>query len=150
MIEVFEARNPYIKINLNTIDPSIYYDRLAMSMAGSAGPDVFYLHDSKAAPYHYRGYTLDLEPFIAESGIERHDLWPAQIEAMSLDGNLHGLPFDMSVIALYYNERVFNEAGVGYPSSEWTWDNLFEAGRKFATGNNEEQNIGTSEPAKRR
>lgn len=131
VIALFEQRNPDIEIRLSLVDPAVYYDRLAISFASGVGPDIFYLHDFQAAPWHSRGYTTDLEPYLAKSDYDVSEIWPAKIPLMSVDGKLHGLPYDWSLVGLYYNAQLFDEHGVPYPDESWTWQDLADWGRQF-------------------
>lgn len=40
---------------------------------------------------------------------------------------LWGLPRDVSAFAIYYNQDLFDEAGLDYPETGWTWDDFAEA-----------------------
>ena len=38
---------------------------------------------------------------------------------------------NIDTIAIWYNKKLFDEAGVPYPTSDWTWDDLTETARKL-------------------
>src|SRR5699024_4293935 len=56
--------------------------------------------------------------------------------AKGSDGKIYGVPKDKDTIALLYNKELFDQAGVEYPSRNWTWDDLESASQKIydATG----------------
>ena len=47
--------------------------------------------------------------------------------AKGSDGKIYVVPKDKDTIALLYNKEIFDEAGVTYPTADWTWDDLESA-----------------------
>ena len=41
------------------------------------------------------------------------------------------MPKDVDTIALWYNKTLFDEAGLEYPTADWTWDDVTEAAKKL-------------------
>jgi multiple sugar transport system substrate-binding protein len=35
---------------------------------------------------------------------------------------------------IYYNTRVFEEAGISRPSNDWTWEDFLEIAKKLTSG----------------
>jgi len=56
-------------------------------------------------------------------------------------GKIYGLTYDMCVFAIFYNQDLFDEAGVSYPDENWTWDTLAEAGQKLTRDINNDGRI---------
>src|SRR5690606_22824054 len=52
------------------------------------------------------------------------------IEAVTVDGKILALPFELELLGLYYNEKMLQDAGVSVPK---TWDELKEAAKKLTT-----------------
>ena len=52
------------------------------------------------------------------------------------DGAQFGLPRDLNVIALYYNKKLFDAAGIAYPDDTWNWDKLVEVGKQLTKDSN--------------
>lgn len=74
------------------------------------------------------------DPETGLSAAERADFFPAIWEALRLDGKRWGLPADNAQYGLYYNRAIFDEfmrehpeAGLTYPSADWTWEDLKRA-----------------------
>ena len=40
-----------------------------------------------------------------------------------------GCPRDLNTIALYYNKKMFDAAGIPYPDATWDWAKLVEVAR---------------------
>jgi multiple sugar transport system substrate-binding protein len=84
-----------------------------------------------------RGMLEPLDRYI-EKDLSEADLAaiPKQLlEAMRVDGHIYALPQDNAVYGLYYNKDLFDAAGMAYPDSSLTWEDLRAAARKLTKGN---------------
>jgi len=52
------------------------------------------------------------------------------------DGKQFGLPRDLNVIALYYNKKMFDDAGVPYPDDTWDWNKLVDVAKQLTKDTN--------------
>ena len=50
---------------------------------------------------------------------------------MSINDGVYALPMDSGPMAWFYNKDVFDKAGVD-PTQVHTWDDFYEAARRFA------------------
>ena len=50
----------------------------------------------------------------------------ALLEGFSIDGKIYGLPSGTQTMVMYYNKKMFDEAGIAYPQDGWTWDEFLE------------------------
>ncbi len=96
---------------------------------GSAIPDVMFLFPVPS--YAADGVLEELTPYIQESDYNLDDYWPGLLDSAMYDGGLYGFPRDIGLEVLYYNIDIFDEAGVEYPTDEWTWDDLLAAAEKL-------------------
>jgi multiple sugar transport system substrate-binding protein len=46
------------------------------------------------------------------------------VEIFTYEGTFYCPPKDFSTMALQYNRTLFDEAGLDYPTADWTWDDL--------------------------
>lgn len=57
------------------------------------------------------------------------DVSPKLIEAVMYNGSLYNLPSLWAAAGIYYNKALFDQAGLEYPTNDWTYDQLAEAAR---------------------
>ncbi len=57
---------------------------------------------------------------------------PRAVAAFTVDGKIKAVPDEFSVEVLFYNPSLFDQAGIGYPGSHWTWD-ILEADARAIT-----------------
>ncbi len=130
MVDSFNATNPDIQVTLNQVPD--YDTKLQTSLAGGTPPDVFYV-DSLKLPDLVKANAL--LP-IGDQLENVDDFYPSLRQAFTVDGVLYCPPKDFSTLALEYNKDLFDQAGVAYPSADWTWDDLKSAAEKLTNKEN--------------
>jgi len=113
------------------------YDTLSTLIASGNGPDIVG-PVGYAGSNAFSGQWLDLQPLVESTGYDI-DQFPAELTALyQTPEGLLGLPFAVYPSFIYYNQDLFDEAGVAYPpheygapyvaedgtESEWNWDTL--------------------------
>jgi len=132
IVDAFEAMNPTIKVNVTVADWDTYWDKLQTSLAGGNAPDVFLMDGPLYPDYQTRDQLLDLTPYIARDGFDTSQLADLGIKDFTAaDGHLYGLPRDLSTIALYYNKKMFDAAGIPYPDGTWDWNKLVSVSQQL-------------------
>jgi multiple sugar transport system substrate-binding protein len=48
--------------------------------------------------------------------------YPRALEAFQYDGKQYAQPESFSTVLLYYNADLFDQAGLEYPTAEWSWE----------------------------
>ncbi len=131
MVEAFEAKNPSIKVDVRTYGFEDYFQQLATSIAGGMTPDVFELNIENFRAYASKGVLAKID------GIDTSNIHPTTLEAFAIDGQQYGLPTKFSNIVMIYNKDLFDQAGLDYPTNEWTWEEELQAATKIrAMGEN--------------
>lgn len=106
-----------------------------MLEAGAQGgslPDVFWMHSNESERYMSNDMLLDLTDKIAESDKIDPENYPEDIWGLyTYDDKYYAVPKDVDTIALWYNKTMFDEAGLAYPTADWTWDDVSEAAKKL-------------------
>jgi multiple sugar transport system substrate-binding protein len=127
VIEAFEAEHPDIEIEKQHAPWSSYFDRIQTQMAGGTAPDVMFLNQIPS--YASRGVLEPIDDEIESSGFDLSGYHPELLRIFSYEGELYGFPRDNDTTVLYYNEDLFDEAGVDHPTADWRWEDLREAAK---------------------
>lgn len=135
----YEESHPGTKVNIKTYTggETAGYGRLLMAdLDREDAPDLFIVAPKELFDVVAGGYALPLDDFVEREGKDFASRWVKSIAAaLRTKGGLHAFPMSADAILLYYSKAVFDAAGVGYPSSDWTWDDLERAaGRLTKTG----------------
>ncbi|MEM8630312.1 MAG: extracellular solute-binding protein [Pseudomonadota bacterium] len=128
LIENFQEANPDITVKMTHFPYADYRTKVAAAIPAGEGPDVvqlFYgwLNDYKAAELIQ---PLPAETFPADQISE--EFFP-MVGAMREGDNYWALPTAVRSLALFYNERLFEEAGIDAPPE--TLDELVEVAKKL-------------------
>lgn len=102
--------------------------KMTASMGAGDAPDVMYMWD-------YPTYSESLEPLDEYIEAEGEDyknnffeaLWPYN----SMNDQIYGVSVSVVTSCLYYNKDLFDQAGVEYPTDDWTWEDVAEASKQI-------------------
>ena len=130
-IERFKKVCPGVTVNYEPI-PADFQTKLKAQMAGGTAPDVFYVDDQLMTAFAASGQLLALDGYMAEAGVSRSDFIPSLLTIFTYEGKTYGLPKDWGTLGLIYIPEILDEAGVAYPTKDWTWDDLRAAAKKIA------------------
>jgi len=132
MIQLFEASHPNIKVKVETAPFDDYFTKLQTLIAGGTAPDVFELNYENFVTYADKGLLLDLSPLMqADTSLDTSVYSERANQAFSYNGMQLGLPATFSTVMLFYNKDLFDQAGVDYPTADWTWADAVEAGKQL-------------------
>jgi len=122
----FNKLHPEITVNLVRDNDSSYYDKLATQVVAGKGPDIARVEPPKAAQYIASGWVAPL----GDAAGSTDDYFAASLDSVTKDGELYGVPQDLSALALYYRTDMFEAAGIS--AAPTTWDE-FSADAKMLT-----------------
>ncbi len=127
IIARFEEANPDILVQLEAVAGRDYYARLLTQVAAGDAPDIMQIGDDAVPMFVERGAFTPLDPFIAgDYPLDPTIYLPGVFEPGEWQGQQYLLPKDFSPLAVYYNKRLFDEAGLPYPQDGWTWEDFLE------------------------
>jgi multiple sugar transport system substrate-binding protein len=126
VVDEFQRRHPDIKVRAVLSGPGVM-QQLSTFCAGGKCPDVLMAWDLTYAELADRGVLLDLNDFLA-----RDPAFGAQLKAEStgplydtftFNGGQYAFPEQWSGNYLFYNRKLFANAGVSAPPTAWdkTW-----------------------------
>ena len=120
LVDKFNEEHDDIEVTLEAYG-SEFDTKISAGMGSGDTPDVMYM-------WNYPSYSAGLEPldeFIAGEGEEyKADFYEALWDYNSLDGATYGIPIGFTTHCLFFNKDIFDEAGIEYPTADWTWDDL--------------------------
>jgi multiple sugar transport system substrate-binding protein len=144
LLKDFETKNPDINVEYLHI-PADYEGKMNTVLAGGKAPDVFYVVDSGFGRWVSSGVLMNMQEFVdASSKIDQADMWESALLRYRYDGtnvgrgDLYALPKDIGPTVIYYNKKLFDEAGEPYPSAEtpMNWDQFLQVAQKLTKDSN--------------
>jgi len=133
-IKLFIHKYPDVRI-IN--DPDAGPQRILTQLAGGVPPDVFAIYSPQSAGLFARKDVLeDLRPWVKRYGVDMNMFWP-QLDGYIYEngdrknGRILGFPDNCGTYMLFYNRRLFREAGVAEPKDAWTWEEFTDAAKRL-------------------
>ncbi|MCA9918151.1 MAG: sugar ABC transporter substrate-binding protein [Anaerolineales bacterium] len=126
LVAAFHEAHPEILVEVTHIPSgSEYRNRLATEFAAGSPPDVTLMNYRRYSAFAANGLLEPLGPYLAESTlIQPEDFYPIAIDAFTWDGVITCIPQNISSLVVYYNQAMFDAAGLAYPTDDWTWDDF--------------------------
>src|SRR6201998_1540962 len=122
IVDEFQRRHPDIKVRALLSGPGVM-QQLSTFCAGGKFPDVLMAWELTYAELAARGVLLDLNTMLARdqafaAGL-KSDSMGCLYDAFAFNGGQYALPEQWSGNFLFYNKRLFDEAGVPPPPRTW-------------------------------
>ncbi len=129
----FNATHPKIHVTVQNYGNADYaLNKVLTAIRGGSYPDIVYLYGSWAANMARTPKAVDLAPLIkADPSINWNDFWPAERQAVAVGPKIVGVPALVDNLALVYNKKLFDQAGLAYPTADWTWDDFRAAAKQL-------------------
>jgi multiple sugar transport system substrate-binding protein len=137
VVDDFNAANPCLRLGLEIIPNASARDTLSTEIAAGAGPDIVgpvgWIGSNA-----FGGQWLDIAPYLQSTNYDSSKFEAALTKMYQTDQGTVGLPFAVYPSAIFYNTKLFTEAGVNPPpakygdkytmpdgsSVDWSWDTL--------------------------
>lgn len=128
LIDNFQKANPDITVKMSHFPYADYRTKVAAAVPAGEGPDVVQLYYGWLNDYVEAELIqpLPTDVFVPET-IEK-EFFP-MVGAMKIDGAYMALPTAVRSLALFYNERLFKDAGIEGPPA--TLEELVETAKKL-------------------
>lgn len=129
LAKAYHEKHPNVTIDVQTINWDEYWTKLEASANSNSLPDVFWMHTNEFSRYADAGLLADMTDLYKEDEVDYFNKHFAKglVDNVTYEGKVYGVPKDYDTIALMYNKDIFDQAGVKYPDSTWTWETLKEA-----------------------
>jgi raffinose/stachyose/melibiose transport system substrate-binding protein/xylobiose transport system substrate-binding protein len=106
-------------VTFKDFDNDPYKAKLKTGLTGPKAPDVFLnWGGGNLAHYVKEGKVLDLTKKLSDQF--KADFLPSVLAGGEVDGKLYAVPMEgVQPVALFYNKKVFKEAGISKPPATW-------------------------------
>ncbi|MEH6939308.1 sugar ABC transporter substrate-binding protein [Bacillus sp. JJ664] len=131
IIKLFNEKNPDIKVKTELTPYAQYFQKLETAATGGALPDVLWMNGPHVVQYAKGKVILPLSDMAKKDDYSFDNYPKSLIDLYTVDDEVYGIPKDFDTTGLWYNKKIFDEAGVPYPDDTWDWNKLKEAATKL-------------------
>lgn len=132
-IPKFMAENPNIEVVKESFPGAEYNAKISTMVAGGTLGDVVWSALGGATiQFAYAQNTVQaIDDLVASNNVDLSQWYEGCLKGISVDGKLLGLPFKShpGLAFVYYNQSLFEEAGLELPKPGWTQDQHVEAAK---------------------
>lgn len=143
--DAYMAEHPNVTIKLTDLGSQDFMTVLATDLSGEGSDfDIVSIKDVPGyATLISKGVLEDLNSRIEADGVDL-SVYSGTTDQVTVDGSLYELPFRTDFWVLFYNKKLFDDAGVAYPTNDMTMQQYDELARSVAkTGFGADQVYGT-------
>ncbi len=132
VVDAFMEEYPNVNVTFEPINDD-YETKVETMMVGGDAPDVIYGHPKYFQKWANQGLLLNLQPYFDNN----QQFYDEEVYATNLyepfkyDGDMVATVNGADTFLLFYNQDLFDEAGVPYPTEDWTWDDFLAACEKL-------------------
>ncbi|MFA5336325.1 MAG: sugar ABC transporter substrate-binding protein [Candidatus Omnitrophota bacterium] len=129
----WQKSHPDIQVKLEHIPFGSYVSKILTEIAGRAAPDIIASEVNMFVSFADKDVFLDLNPYVQkDSAFNLGDFFPEVVDRYTVNGKVLSIPRDTAPMAcIYYNKKLFDEAGLPYPTDDWDWNDLLEKAKKL-------------------
>ncbi|WKB53806.1 ABC transporter substrate-binding protein [Eleftheria terrae] len=126
-IQLFESKNPGIKVKAEYMGFAGYLERLTTQIAGGSEPDIMQINWAWLSMFSRNGDGLyDLNQQKASLALNQFS--EEELKMGVVKGRLNALPVSYTARVFVWNKAAWDRAGLPLPT---TWDQLFASGAAF-------------------
>lgn len=134
LVAGFEAANPGVHVRITSLPWGQAFEKLATMVQGGQIPDVVEMPERWLALYANNKQLEDLSPYVAKWDGAK-GLSPRVMQYASVvDGKPYMLPYGFYIRAMFWNRKLFKEAGIDGPPATMA-DFVADAKKVSALGN---------------
>jgi len=132
-VKDWQKSHPEIMVKLDHTPYRGYVDKLLTRIAGRSAPDIICTEVDLFVTFQSKDVLLDLTPYVkSDPEFDLKQFYPEIINRFTVNGKLYAIPRDTAPFAcVYYNKKLFDEAGLSYPKDDWNMDDLLDKARKL-------------------
>ena len=126
-LDLFMEKYPNIKVSAEYQGFDGYHEKLMTQISSGTEPDVYQLDNN----VYFAGLAAneklgDLGPYIGNQ-LKLDDYPESALTWAQYGGKQYGVPSGLNGPVFIWNKQVFDEAGVEYPTNDWSWDDFEKA-----------------------
>ncbi|MCD6386614.1 ABC transporter substrate-binding protein [Candidatus Sumerlaeota bacterium] len=113
LVNQFNRENPDIFVLMQRMDWSTYYNKLFVAGIGKRAPEVFIIQVYMLERFMRANFIRSIDDLLAkQTEITAEDFPPYLWSRVEKNGKHYGIPLDIHMWGMYYNKKLFREAGI--------------------------------------
>lgn len=145
LVDNFNGQDSGITVNATGVpDPgNNFYTKLQTMVAGGTSPDVASFQGWEWQAYADRDLLAPIDEWVVDAGLE--GIYPDAntIEVSTKrNGKRYLVPLQMATMVMFYAKQPFDEAGIDYPTDDWTIEDFLETAEALTDTSGDDKMFG--------
>jgi multiple sugar transport system substrate-binding protein len=134
----FTALNPGVTVTLLPVageNWGSYYANLATQMASGNRPDIAFTASEGIKFLAQNGLVVPINKYLdTDPGAAalKDDIAPALLQSFGYQGQITAIPNGWNNMIIYYNKKLFADAGLPEPTADWDWAKFKETAKALS------------------
>lgn len=113
IVKKFNQENPDVKVLMQRLAWATYYNKLFVAGLGEREPEIFVIHNANLVRFMQADFIRPVDDvIIGAGGIDPNDFDENIWQGVERNGKHYAIPLDIHPLGMYYNKKLFREAGL--------------------------------------
>jgi multiple sugar transport system substrate-binding protein len=112
MVSQFNTANPNVQVQMNVYQWADFFQKLPAAVQSGNGPDVSVMHIDDIPTQAAQQVIVPIDAIAQGLNFNASQFAPAVWNGGMYQGKRYGLPIDVHDLGLYYNQTLFDKAGI--------------------------------------
>lgn len=119
LVKRFNSENPDVQVVMQRMDWKTYYNKLFVAGMGGRAPEIFVLQTLSIVRFAKGRFVRPIDDLVSqtrgtenEGKLDVSDIDPNVWQSIGVDGKHYGVPLDIWPLGMYYNRKLFRDAGI--------------------------------------
>ncbi len=121
MMQLYMQEHPNVTFDVRGVPFGDLDSTQLAAMEARQGPDIMIVNSVTVGSFIDRGYLVPMNDLIATNGLDTSIFYPGMLGSAVFNDQIYGLPIDTGTRVLYYNKKLFADAGLEPPTR---WDQI--------------------------
>lgn len=147
LVAEYNEAHPKVHVSTNSggVTADTMLPKVTAGLQAGSYPDIAYIFGSDLANLAKSEKLLDLDEATEDGELEWDKFDKAARETATVEGKVRAVPSLVEDLAIVYNKKLFEEAGIPFPKEGWNWEEFREDAIKLT--NSSTGVVGTAWPA---
>ncbi|OXM84354.1 ABC transporter substrate-binding protein [Paenibacillus rigui] len=139
LLETYKKTHPNVTVTMESIPFADYQQKVSVLAAGRELPDLAWVSERMVPQFMANDILADVSDVKTDASFHMDDFIPSTLSLFTKDDKLYGLPFSTPPSVMFYNQDLFDKAGLPSPNElakqgKWTWEEFTKSAKAITSG----------------
>ncbi|NOU92754.1 extracellular solute-binding protein [Paenibacillus sp. LMG 31456] len=140
LLETYKQKRPNVTVTMESIPFADYQQKVSVLAAGRELPDLAWVSERMVPQFMANDILADVSDVKSDASFNLDDFIPSTLSLFTKENKLYGLPFSTPPSVMFYNQDLFDKAGLTSPNElakqgKWTWEEFVKSAKAITSGN---------------